>query len=289
MRKCTACKHEYDGGSWTCPRCERTPESVDGFLLFSKELAESEGNIDPVHFKKVAEVEPKNFWYRSRNRLILWALKKYFPEIKSFFEIGCGSGYVLSGVESSMSHLSLYGSDLSIAGLNFAKERVKRATLLQMDAKNIPYSDEFDVMGAFDVLEHIKEDHLVILQMYRAVKPGGGIVLTVPQHKFLWGPLDRYSRHVRRYSAYELKRLVVNAGFRIARCTSFVFSLFPIMILSRLFSRGDIDERENLPRGLRLDEPFNSACELMLNMDIACINLGIDLPVGGSILLVAYK
>lgn len=289
MRKCTACKHEYEGGSWTCPRCEVAPESVDGFLLFSRELAESEGNIDPVHFEKVAEVEPKNFWYRSRNRLILWALEKYFPRIESFFEIGCGSGYVLSGVGSSMPHLSLYGSDLSVAGLNFAKERVEKATLLQMDARNIPFTNEFDVIGAFDVLEHIEDDEQVLAQMFSAVRTGGGIVITVPQHKFLWGPMDEYSCHVRRYAADDLKRAVSNVGFRVIRCTSFVSALLPMMILSRLLFRGKIDEKGDLPPGLKIGRPLNYIFEKIMSVEAKAVDMGVDMPAGGSLLLVASK
>ena len=50
-----------------------------------------------------------------------------------------------------------------------------------MDARCIPYEEEFDVVGAFDVLEHIPEDDVVLAQMYRAAKPGSGLLLTVPR------------------------------------------------------------------------------------------------------------
>ena len=65
-----------------------------------------------------------------------------------------------------------------------------------MDARRIPFEDEFDVIGAFDVLEHIKEDEQVLVQMHRAVKSGGGIMLTVPQHMFLWSEQDVQAHHV---------------------------------------------------------------------------------------------
>ena len=61
------------------------------------------------------------------------------------------------------------------------------------------------MIGAFDVLEHIADDELVLSQMHQAVRKGGGIILTVPQHSFLWSEIDEYSRHVRRYSVSELK------------------------------------------------------------------------------------
>ena len=48
------------------------------------------------------------------------------------------------------------------------------ARFFQMDARNIPFENEFDVIGVFDVLEHIEEDEIVFSQIFRAVKSGGG-------------------------------------------------------------------------------------------------------------------
>ena len=39
-------------------------------------------------------------------------------------------------------------------------------------------------IGAFDVLEHIQEDTAVLPQLFQATRPGGGIMLTVPQHPY---------------------------------------------------------------------------------------------------------
>jgi len=74
-----------------------------------------------------------------------------------------------------------------------------------MDVRRIPFREEFDVIGAFDVLEHVKEDEEVLLQMYQATRKRGGILVTVPHHPFLWSPVDDYARHVRRYKTLELK------------------------------------------------------------------------------------
>ena len=65
--------------------------------------------------------------------------------------------------------------------------------LIQMDARSIPYTDEFDVVGAFDVLEHVEQDAEALSAMYRACRTGGGILITVPQHKFLWSAVDEYA------------------------------------------------------------------------------------------------
>ena len=105
---------------------------------------------------------------------------------------------------------------------------------MQMDARNIPFVDEFDAIGAFDVLEHIEEDEQVLAQMHDALNHADVVLLTVPQHAWLWSLVDDYSCHVRRYSAKELHGKVRVAGFEILLSTSFVSSLLPIMLASRL-------------------------------------------------------
>lgn len=66
-----------------------------------------------------------------------------------------------------------------------------------MDARRIPFEGEFDVIGAFDVLEHIEEDERVLGQLNAALRSGGGIIATVPQHQWLWSEMDTVSGHRR--------------------------------------------------------------------------------------------
>ena len=88
-------------------------------------------------------------------------------------------------------------------------------TLFQMDARFVPFEEEFDVIGAFDALEHIKEDEDVLREIFRATKEGGGIILTVPQHPFLWSQMDEISHHYRRYTRRGLIDKVQRAGFEV--------------------------------------------------------------------------
>jgi hypothetical protein len=78
------------------------------------------------------------------------------------------------------------------------------------------------------------EDENVLAQMFDAVQSGGGLLVTVPQHPFLWSASDQYAMHQRRYNCTELRRKVESAGFQIQRITSFNSLLLPLMIWSRL-------------------------------------------------------
>lgn len=150
------------------------PELHDGYPAFAPELLAGNDGFKADFFASLAEVEAGNFWFESRNCLLTWALSSYFPNTKTFFEIGCGTGFVLSGIRREFQDIKLFGSDIFTEGLAYAKERVPDAEFFQMDARNIPFKNEFDVIGAFDVLEHIEEDESALFNIFRAVKSGGG-------------------------------------------------------------------------------------------------------------------
>ena len=271
----------------TCPSCSHRTVSVDGHLAFAPELAENNEGFEPENFAKLANWEPQNFWFCARNRLLIWALGKYFPQVQTFMEIGCGTGFVLSGIRQAFPQLKLSGSEIFSAGLSFAGERLPGVELFQMDARRIPFRDEFDVMGAFDVLEHIREDEEVLSQMHQALHPNGGLMVTVPHHPFLWSAVDVCARHVRRYRTAELREKIERTGFRILRMTSFVSLLLPLLIASRFRVRNcetELGTSEVSP------SPFvNLVLEKTLDVERRAITAGVSLPAGGSLLVVAQR
>lgn len=241
------------------------------------------------YYKELAELEAGNFWFRARNRIILWALQRYSPALKSFLEIGCGTGFVISSISRRFPEVRLLGSEYFEEGLVYARQRVPTAEFAQMDARCIHYESELDVIGAFDVLEHIEEDNAVLQQIYKALKPGGFVFITVPQHHWLWSAADEYACHVRRYAANELHKQVCQAGFEIIRTTSFVSTLLPAMYLSRLLQRNKTDMNMDDLAGLRVNSILNKIFEWFLCFELVLIRVGVSLPVGGSRLLVALK
>ena len=288
MKICSACGERFSKVECRCPSCYHSPDIIDGYLTFAPKLAEASDGYEASIFPKLAPLESKNFWFRSRNRLIIWALRSYFPQAENFLEIGCGTGFVLSGIEQAFPQLDLYGSEIFTTGLDFAARRLSRSQLFQMDACQIPFEQEFDVIGAFDVLEHIQEDQNVLYQMYQALRPGGGLLLTVPQHPWLWSQADEYAHHVRRYRAKELKRKVESAGFKVLKITSFVFLLLPLMMVSRL-QKQKSNANYDIFSELNIGKVANFILEKILDFELISIQSKISFPLGGSLLLVAHK
>ena len=288
MRLCTNCGKSFSLQRGACPFCFHETKMLSGHLAFAPELAEKNTGFEVDYFRQLAQLEPNSFWFRSRNQLIVWALRRYFPRAESFLEIGCGTGFVLSGIKEALPEISLTGSEVFSAGLGFAAQRLPGVELFQMDARRIPFTEEFDVIGAFDVLEHVKEDSEVLSQMYQATRKQGGILLTVPHHPFLWGPADDYARHVRRYKSQELKHKVKRAGFDVIRITSFVSLLLPLLVLSRFRQRFQGKEFDPTSE-LRINSLMNASLEKILDLERSLIRGGLSFPVGGSLLLIARR
>lgn len=288
MKRCLECGGCFESSGWRCPSCGFQPAIRGGRVLFAPEAVGSGDGFDPRSFEHLREVEERSFWFRSRNELIVWALRKYFPDARSLLEIGCGTGFVLAGVNRAEPGLDIAGSELFEEGLEMAAARVPRAELYQMDARAIPFEEEFDVLGAFDVIEHIDEDELVLRQAFHAVKPGGGMLVTVPQHLWLWSDVDDFSCHRRRYGARELREKLARAGFVVARCTSFVSLLLPLMAVSRLRQRRGLEHFD--PVAEYGHRPLvDSALEWVMGLERTSIGLGLSLPAGGSLLAVARR
>ncbi len=272
---------------------QRAPKEIDGIKCYAPELAYANENYSVAAFERLFKAEDGHFWFQSRNRIIRHLIKKIRTKRSgriNFLEIGCGTGYVLKGL-SDMENMTLQGSEIFLEGLKFAKKRLPGIELIQLDATRMPFTATFDVVGAFDVLEHIDEDVKVLEQVRASLKPSGYFLISVPQHRFLWSYLDDMAYHKRRYSRREMKRKLNNAGFEIEFITSFVFMLFPVMFLSRLIKgkgKGKYDLDAQM-KELELPAGINKLFSGFMRIDEWLIKKGISLPFGGSLMAVARK
>jgi SAM-dependent methyltransferase len=288
LKVCLKCQAKFEHEGWQCRACGFEPPLEAGFPAFAPALAAGNDGYDDSYFADLYALEARNYWFRARNALLTWALRKYFQAARLYLEIGCGTGFVLAGVARAMPQLAMHASEVSSTGLPFAAQRVPQAALFQMDARAIPFAGHFDVIGMFDVLEHIDEDVAVLAQAHRALREGGGLIITVPQHRFLWSVYDEHAHHVRRYAARELRAKVLQAGFRVVMMTSFVSLLLPLMMLSRRFQRKSTAGYDVLAE-LRVGRVTNFLLESVLAIERGLICLGIRFPAGGSLLLVARR
>jgi len=287
MRCCLRCENEWDGDGWTCRRCGAAPETIGGYPAFAPALAAENPNYPAGYFDILSEVDRKHFWFRARGAMVTWAMRRHFAGPRAVMEIGCGTGGMLARIREAFPEARLAGSDIHTAALPYAAARVPGAELLQMDATAIPFADEFDVVAACDVIEHIERDDLALAAMHRALRRGGGIVLTVPQDPKLWSAWDEASRHQRRYPRAELVARVREAGFAVERVTSMSSLLYPLMRLTRRRYRGaaSCDASDEL----RISAPLNFALGRVMDVERFLLRRGADFSFGGSLLLVGRR
>jgi SAM-dependent methyltransferase len=252
--------------------------------LFAMGASGQSLNYDPRLFARLAEIEERSYWFRARNRLIVEVARDVTHPGDRALEVGCGTGYVLRALVRECG-LRATGCEPFGEALEHARRRVPEAEFATIDVLDMQYEDRFDLVGAFDVLEHIGDDLAALRGMRRAARPGGFVLLTVPQHPWLWSDADAQAHHQRRYRRSELVERVIRAGLVPARVTSFVTSLLPAMTLARL---GPGRGRDPLA-GLVVRAPLSRLFESLLAAERALIRRGVSLPAGGSLLVLAQR
>ncbi len=239
---------------------------------------------------------PHNFWYKYRNKLIEYFLKRY-TRAKHFLEVGCGIGLVINYLRKDKD-MRISGCDMYLEALAYAKKRNDGVNFFQYNLlmKN-DLKESYDTVGCFDVLEHIDDDKLAIQNLFQLVKPGGNILIIVPIDMRLWGMNDVINEHKRRYSKHEILQKLKEAGFEIVVWNRFTFLLYPLLRIVRFLQKEkpdivveELDECElasflNLKQGKLVGRILYGIClfEMML------IKSGVRLPWGGSIIVLARK
>ncbi|OHB65935.1 MAG: hypothetical protein A2Y76_11840 [Planctomycetes bacterium RBG_13_60_9] len=293
MLSCPQCLRtlaQTDEG-YLCPSCERPYPIVDGIPSLVREGGDQD-TFDPGFFALLEQAEAHHFWFIGRREIILDALKRHVPDLsnKKMLEIGCGNGNILHYLRER-TELQLAGADLFMEGLRSCRSKVN-IPLYQIDATLLPFHNCFDIIGMFDVLEHIQDDGRVLEECRKALKEHGWLILTVPACRSLWGPFDECSHHQRRYVRRELCEKLKHAGFAIERAPHFMFFLFPVVYALRVlrgrFGRAAIDISERLPDDLRIRPIFNPLSLRLLRLENALMRY-VDLPFGTSLLVIARK
>lgn len=268
-------------------------EVIEGIRCYAPDVARDCVDYPGGGFDVTAEVEGRSFWCRTRNRILSRVVRRFTDGSRpvDVLEIGCGIGGVADALRR-IPNLRVTGSEIYIQALRYARVKVADVDFIQLDATEIPFRNAFDVVGAFDVLEHIEQDELVMQQVRQALRPDGLFIVTVPQYQWMWNTLDELVHHKRRYSRRDLVDRLRRSGFDVLYTTSFVTTLFPFMLVSRLWNRGRpplADTTADFAEWVSLPAPLNTLFDWVMRVDEAVLALGVPLPFGGSLLAVARR
>jgi SAM-dependent methyltransferase len=247
--------------------------------------------FDAAGIHRLIAAEDRHFWFRARNEIIAAladAPIRNLPDDFSILEVGCGSGNVLRVLQrlaAGRGHVE--GLELSAQAADVARARtglrVTSGYLADLDA-----TATFNVIAAFDVLEHIADEAAVLAQMRERLRNGGRLILTVPAHQNLWSAFDTASGHERRYTLETLAGALRASGFEIAYLTYFMSLLFPPMWLRRrLLQRRRQDMAALLDSEFQIVPGINELAYQALRQEARVIKARRRLPVGTSIAAIA--
>jgi SAM-dependent methyltransferase len=159
---------------------------------------------------------------------------------------------------------------------------------VQASALTLPFRDaSFDVVAAFDVVEHCDPEAQALSELKRVLRPGGRLLLSVPAYQWAWTDHDVRAGHHRRYTRPRLLAAVRGAGFDVRRCSYGFAGVFPAFAAERLLRR----VRPAAPGDDSLPQPSPVVERALLGasrLESRWLQRR-DLPFGSSIFLAAEK
>jgi methionine biosynthesis protein MetW len=194
-------------------------------------------------------------------------------------DVGCGDGGT-SGTWLAGHSASYIGVDISSSAIEAARARGLDARLIT-DASELPFEEaSFDLVTCTEVLEHLFEPQAAVKEMVRVLRPGGRLLVTVPNAAHWRNRLDlallgRWSGrgddlsgtepwrdpHIRFFTTRSLRAMLQAAGLRASDAggTSEIGLLHSIPGLRRLARKQDPG-----PISRALDSAFPSVAALRL-------------------------
>jgi SAM-dependent methyltransferase len=239
--------------------------------------------MERVVYRQMAELDERHWWYRARRRIIADLIRREarLPTDAQILEIGCGTGHNLAML-SGFGHVE--GLELDDEARALSEKRLGRTVMSAPlpELAGVP-DRHYDLIGAFDVIEHIDDDRAAIASIATKLKPGATFMMTVPAHQWMWSAHDTVNHHKRRYSKRALRQLIGASPLQLKRIGYFNSLLFPLAVAERAASklRGKEDADVKLP-----PVPLNTALEKVFGIERYLVGR-LPLPPGLSLFAVA--
>ena len=174
-------------------------------------------------------LEDESFWFRHRNNCIVAAVGQY-PPAGCILDVGGGNGYVARRMIDEGFRAAVLEPGEEGALNAKLRRRVPEVFCVSLKDSGLP-GNSMAAIGLFDVLEHIEDDRRFLKRVWRVLKPGGMLYMTVPLHSWLWSLSDIVAGHYRRYSHRRIVELI-GAQFELLLCTSIFGALvLPVLAL----------------------------------------------------------
>lgn len=213
-----------------------------------------------------------SFWVNARKNLVLDLI-----EGKKVLDIGCGTGLMCNSAAEK--GYDVTGIDLEKEGIEIARKNApknRRTYFVVGDFLKYNFKEgSFDSVIITDVLEHVKNDGEMLRKIFKVLKKGGVLVLTVPAFEFLYGRHDKEFSHYRRYSKKKLEKELMSIGFAIDKSRYWNMISVPMVLYSNILNRTYPTSKN------RLNNFFTAYFKL--------VEKNFNMPIGISLVIKARK
>jgi 2-polyprenyl-3-methyl-5-hydroxy-6-metoxy-1,4-benzoquinol methylase len=193
--------------------------------------------MDRMIYDRMAEHDSTHWWYRARREVLasVIARKVKLPPAAHILEIGCGTGHNLPMLArfGDVDAIEIDESSRKIAARRLGRD-VGQSPLPELSG--VP-EGRYDMVALLDVLEHVEDDRAALRAIAARLRPGGTVLLTVPQYPWMWSGHDVANHHHRRYTKKTLRAAIADAGLNIKLMSNFNSLLFPLAVVDRLVAR----------------------------------------------------
>lgn len=222
--------------------------------------------------------QPDYWWYRARAELLRTILEPHIGDPERVLDVGSADGPSVEWMSARGRRIAL---DVDFTALKPGD--------VCGSAHELPFGDAtFDVVAAFDVLEHCEPESRALGELIRVLRPGGRLMLAVPAYNWAWTPFDDEIGHFRRYTRPRLLASVEAAGITVDRSTYMFAGTFPMFAAERLLRRAKgkrAQKQDHLPKISPTAEKILLGLCKREQRQLAKR----DLPFGSSVVLVGTK
>lgn len=192
--------------------------------------------MDKQYYKDYYRYEREHWWFCARRHILHSYFEKNIAARSTLTILNIGAA---TGASSEM--LQQFGTVTSTEYdtdcIEFVKEKLD-FPIQQADITNLQFADNtYDVVCAFDVIEHVENDPLAVSELVRVCKPSGHILVTVPAFMSLWSEHDEINHHFRRYEVKELESLWNPQPVKKIFTSYFNTRLYPLIAAVRRISQ----------------------------------------------------
>lgn len=240
-----------------------------------------------VEYQRMEQYETSYWWHVGRLKIIEKELERQIGDKRplKILNIGCGTGGTIRTLEKFGQVVNVDVSDEAIKFM--AKHGFDN--IIKVDGIDLPFDTaSFDLVCAFDVLEHIDRDTDALREWKRVLKPGGKLVLTVPAYQWLWSCHDECLHHFRRYNVGQLKTITRHVHFRSVRLSYAIAFSFPLVVGFRMLAKLGRERPTAASSYVELSPTINKLFTKLLFIEASWHRV-IKFPFGTSILAVFKK